>query len=91
MGAGLQKKFQAWKNPSTNLRTSHAKKDKKANSVTISHTSFDMPEVQGQDGYQPTSVIRQTLVPVEGNRDFKATEGAKVSDMFRFGMLMQMP
>ena len=88
MGAGLQKKFQAWKNPQMNLKNIDVKKDKKANSVTIL-TSFDMPEVQGQ--MDITYVVFANTGAVKVTEDFKATEGAKVSDMFRFGMLMQMP
>ena len=88
MGAGLQKKFQAWKNPQMNLKNIDVKKDKKANTVTIL-TSFDMPEVQGQ--MDITYVVFANTGAVKVTEDFKATEGAKVSDMFRFGMLMQMP
>ena len=88
MGAGLQKKFQAWKNPQMNLKNIDVKKDKKANSVTIV-TSFDMPEVQGQ--MDITYLVFANTGAVKVTEDFKATEGAKVSDMFRFGMLMQMP
>ena len=88
MGAGLQKKYQAWKNPQMNLKNIDVKKDKKTNSVTIL-TSFDMPEVQGQ--MDITYVVFANTGAVKVTEDFKATEGAKVSDMFRFGMLMQMP
>ena len=88
MGAGLQKKYQAWKNPQMNLKNIEVKKDKKTNSVTIL-TSFDMPEVQGQ--MDITYVVFANTGAVKVTEDFKATEGAKVSDMFRFGMLMQMP
>ena len=88
MGAGLQKKFKAWKNPQMNLKNIDVKKDKKANTVTIL-TSFDMPEVQGQ--MDITYLVFANTGAVKVTEDFKATEGAKVSDMFRFGMLMQMP
>ena len=88
MGAGLQKKFKAWKNPQMNLKNIDVKKDKKTNSVTIL-TSFNMPEVQGQ--MDITYVVFANTGAVKVTEDFKATEGAKVSDMFRFGMLMQMP
>lgn len=88
MGAVLQKKFKAWKNPQMNLKNIDVKKDKKTNSVTIL-TSFDMPEVQGQ--MDITYVVFANTGAVKVTEDFKATEGAKVSDMFRFGMLMQMP
>ena len=88
MGANLQKKFKVWKNPQMNLKNIDVKKDKKANTVTIV-TSFDMPEVQGQ--MDITYLVFANTGAVKVTEDFKATEGAKVSDMFRFGMLMQMP
>ena len=88
MGANLQKKFKVWKNPQINLKNIDVKKDKKANTVTIV-TSFDMPEVQGQ--MDITYLVFANTGAVKVTEDFKATEGAKVSDMFRFGMLLQMP
>ena len=88
MGAKLQKKFKVWKNPQMNLKNIDVKKDKKANTVTIV-TSFDMPEVQGQ--MDITYLVFANTGAVKVTEDFKATEGAKVSDMFRFGMLLQMP
>ena len=88
MGANLQKKFKVWKNPQMNLKNIDGKKDKKANTVTIV-TSFDMPEVQGQ--MDITYLVFANTGAVKVTEDFKATEGAKVSDMFRFGMLLQMP
>ena len=88
MGAGLQKKFKVWKNPQMNLKNIDVKKDKKTNIVTIV-TSFDMPEVQGQ--MDITYLVFANTGAVKVTEDFKATEGAKVSDMFRFGMLLQMP
>ena len=71
-----------------NLKNIDVKKDKKANTVTIV-TSFDMPEVQGQ--MDITYLVFANTGAVKVTEDFKATEGAKVSDMFRFGMLLQMP
>ena len=88
MGANLQKKFKVWKNPQMNLKNIDVKKDKKANTVTIV-TSFDMPEVLGQ--MDITYLVFANTGAVKVTEDFKATEGAKVSDMFRFGMLLQMP
>ena len=88
MGANFQKKFKVWKNPQMNLKNIDVKKDKKANTVTIV-TSFDMPEVQGQ--MDITYLVFANTGAVKVTEDFKATEGVKVSDMFRFGMLLQMP
>ena len=88
MGANFQKKFKVWKNPQMNLKNIDVKKDTKANTVTIV-PSFDMPEVQGQ--MDITYLVFANTGAVKVTEDFKATEGAKVSDMFRFGMLLQMP
>ncbi len=88
MGAQLQKKFKAWKNPQMNLKNIEVKKDKKANTVTV-NTVFDMPEVQGE--LQVSYLVYANTGAVKVTENFKATEGAKVSDLFRFGMVMQMP
>ena len=87
-GAGLQKKFKAWKNPQMNLKNIEVGKNKKANAVTISAT-YDMPEVQGE--LQVTYLVYANSGAVKVTEAFKATAGAKVSDLFRYGMVMQMP
>ena len=88
MGAQLQKKFKVWKNPQMNLKNIEVSKNKKANTVTVT-TAYDMPEVQGE--LQITYLVYANSGAVKVSEELKATEGAKVSDMFRFGMLMQMP
>ena len=88
MGAQLQKKFKAWKNPQMNLKDVKVTKNKKQNSVAID-AIYDMPEVQGE--LQITYLVYANSGVMNVTEKFNATEGAKVSDMFRFGMLMQLP
>lgn len=88
MGANLQRKQKAWKNPQTDLKALTVSRDKKANTVTVS-TEYDMPEVNA------TLKIKYLLEANTGalkvTETLDADETAKVSNMFRFGMLMQMP
>ena len=88
MGAGFQKKFKAWKNPKMELRGITVEKNKKANTYTIC-ANYNMPEVMGK-----LELIYQIMAntgAVKVTENFIATEGEKVSDLFRFGMLMQLP
>ena len=88
MGAQLQKKFKVWQNPQMNIKGVSVEKDKKANTYSICAV-YDMPEVKGE------LEIRYLVMPNSGvvkvTETFKATQGEKVSDLFRFGMLMQLP
>ena len=88
MGAGFQKKFKAWKNPKMELRGITVEKNKKANTYTIC-ANYNMPEVMGK-----LELIYQIMAntgAVKVTENFIATEGEKVSDLFRFGMQMQLP
>ncbi len=88
MGAGLQKKFKAWKNPQMNIKGVAVEKDKKANTYSICAT-YEMPEVKGE--LNITYLVMANSGAVKVTEEFIATEGEKVSDLFRFGMLMQLP
>lgn len=88
MGAQLQKKFKAWKNPQMNIQGVEVAKDKKQNIYTIT-SSYDMPDVKGQ--LKLTYKIYANTGVMNVTEQFIATEGAEVSDLFRFGMLMQLP
>ena len=89
MGAQLQKKFRVWRAPALNLQTITASKVKIGKNVNaVVKAVYDMPDVKA------ALTITYTIAPdgtmgVEQTMD--ATEGEKVSDMFRFGMLMQLP
>ena len=87
-GAQLQKKFKVWKNPQLNLKGVTAETDKKTNTVNISAV-YEMPEVKGE--LKISYLVMANGGAVKVTEDFDATEGEKVSDMFRFGMLMQLP
>lgn len=89
MGAQLQKKFRVWRAPALNLQTITASKVKVGKNVNaVVKAVYDMPDVKA------ALTMTYTIAPdgtmgVEQTMD--ATEGEKVSDMFRFGMLMQLP
>ena len=87
MGAGLQRSMRAWKNPEMNLVSLTAEKAKKQNQVTVKAV-YDMPGVQAQ--------LMMAYVIIEGGaihvfEKMTTTKDAKVSDMFRYGVVMDMP
>ena len=88
MGAGFQKKFKAWKNPKLELSGITVEKNKKANTYTIC-ANYNMPEVMGK--LELIYQIMPNTGAVKVTENFIATEGEKVSDLFRFGMQMQLP
>lgn len=88
MGAGMQKKFKIWKNPKLELSGITVEKNKKANTYTIC-ANYNMPEVMGK--LELIYQIMPNTGAVKVTENFIATEGEKVSDLFRFGMLMQLP
>ena len=88
MGAGFQKKFKAWKNPKLELSGITIEKNKKANTYTIC-ANYNMPEVMGK--LELIYQIMPNTGAVKVTENFIATEGEKVSDLFRFGMQMQLP
>ena len=87
MGAGLQRSMRAWRNPDMTLTSLTAEKAKKQNQVTVKAT-YDMPGVKAQ--------LMMAYVIIEGGaihvfEKMTTTEGAEVSDMFRYGVVMDMP
>ena len=85
MGAGLHKKYSVWKNPTFKLISLDS--EMKNNQVLV-QAEYEIPEISG----------KLSLSYVIGNQGtIKVTEklttdkDAKVSDMFRFGMTMEMP
>ena len=87
MGAELQKSMGAWRNPEMKLTSLTAEKAKKENKVTVT-ASYDMPGVKAQ--------LTMTYVIIEGGsihvfEKMTTTAGAEVSDMLRYGMVMDMP
>ena len=88
MGAGLQKKFKVWKDPLMNIEGIDVTQDKKANNVNF-RVVYDMPQLQGKLIVSYLVEANNSVVNVSQN--FTANDSAKVSDLFRFGMLMQLP
>ena len=87
MGAGLHRRYKAWRNPSMTLTSLTAEYDKKKNSATVKAV-YDMPDVKAQ--------LTMAYVIIEGGSihvfekmDFTAE--AKESDMFRYGVVVDMP
>ena len=80
-GAGLQRRFEVWKNPQMKLKDCQVRD----NTVT---SVFEMSDVKA------TLTMTYTLT-AEGNvvvrQQLKTDKEAKVSDMFRYGMQLQMP
>ena len=84
-GADLQIKYKVWKNPAINLKSLKATVE---NKQVVVRAEYDMPDVTAK--LSLTYIINNEGA-IKVTQQMKATEGAKVSDMFRFGMQMQMP
>lgn len=84
-GAGLQHRYAAWKNPDMKLTKFEAKPE---GSNVVVTAEYEMKKVEGK--LTMTYEI-SNIGAIKVTEDFKATEGAKVSEMFRFGMQMKMP
>ena len=85
MGAGLQKKYAAWKNPEMKLTSF---KQRTENKLIIIEAAYDMPEVSAQ--LQLTYTINNAGA-VKVSQKMTTDKNAKVSGMFRYGMQMPMP
>ncbi len=84
-GAGLQNHYKAWKNPEMKLLTL---KHEFERAILVVSAEYDMPAVSAK-------LLIQYRIDVDGKivvtQKLTATADAKVSEMFRFGMQMQMP
>ncbi len=80
-GAGLQRRLATWKNPQMRLKGTTVGD----NSVVA---TFDMPD-------QKATLTMTYTLTAEGSvivrQQLQTTQGEKVSDMFRFGVQLQMP
>ena len=87
MGSGINKSYKAWFNPAMNLTAITAKANKATGSVDVTAV-YNMPDVKA------TLTLTYGINP---DGKMKVTEAmttdktAKVSDMFRFGMVMDLP
>ena len=84
-GAGLQKKYAAWKNPGLKLVSL---KHETANEMMVVAAEYDMEKVSAKL-YLTYTINNEGAVKV--NQKMVVDKKAKVSDMFRFGMQMVMP
>ena len=84
-GAGLQRRYQAWKNPEMRKESMTQRVE---NNQVIVEVAYDMPKVSGK--LNLTYVINNAGA-VKVTQKFTASKDAKVSNMFRFGMQMPMP
>lgn len=89
MGAQLQKKFAAWRNPTMKLTTLTVDKAKEYKGTLARVTAtYDMPEVKA------TLTLAYTFSSYGSlwvRQSLKTTAGADISPMLRFGMVMQLP
>lgn len=84
-GASLQKKMRVWKNPQMNLK-SFDKSESKDSVVLTAH--FEMPEVKAE------LMLRYRINAageVAVTEKMTTDKEAKVADLFRYGMQLQMP
>lgn len=86
MGAGLQKKFKAWRNPGMNLKS--ISYDKAGKDAVLVEAEYDMPGVQAGLSLAYTVYGDGTM---EVAQKLKAGTNAKVEGIFRFGMRMELP
>lgn len=85
MGAGLQNRYAAWKNPGLKLVSLNSKTE---NGQIIVNVEYDMKNVSAK--LYLTYVINNEGA-IKVTQKMTADKNAKVSPMFRFGMQMQMP
>ncbi|WP_024993294.1 glycoside hydrolase family 2 TIM barrel-domain containing protein [Phocaeicola paurosaccharolyticus] len=84
-GAGLQKKFEAWKNPGIKLTSLNSKVE---SNQAIVVATYDMANVAAK---LTLTYVINNVGSVKVTQKMTADKDAKVSPMFRFGMQMQMP
>ena len=85
MGAGLQNKYAAWKNPGLKLVSLNSKTE---NDQIVVNAEYDMKNVSAK--LYLTYVINNEGA-IKVTQKMTADKNTTVSPMFRFGMQMQMP
>jgi beta-galactosidase len=89
MGAGLQNKFKAWRNPTMNLKSLTAALVKTNDGKDAVVTAqYDMPDVQS------TLTLTYTIQAsgaMSVDENLQVTKDAKVQPPFRVGLVMDMP
>ncbi len=84
-GAGLQRKYVAWKNPEMKLTSFNQRTE---NNQVVVEAAYDMPAVSAK--LNLTYVINNEGA-IKVTQKLTADKDAKVANMFRFGMQMPMP
>ena len=84
-GAGLQNKYRVWLNPELKLTSLEQRME---DGLAVVEAVYDIPAVRGQLAL--TYVINNRGA-IQVTQQLTADKSAKVSDMFRFGMQLQMP
>ena len=85
MGAGLQNRYAAWKNPGLKLVSLNSKTE---NDQIVVNAEYDMKNVSAK--LYLTYVINNEGA-IKVTQKMTADKNAKVSNMFRFGLQMPMP
>ena len=89
LGAGLQKKYKVWRNPTLKLESLTVERGNVKRQMPATVTArYDMPEVSAR------LLLRYELLEggaLRVSQQLEASDTAKVSDMFRFGMVMTLP
>ena len=86
-GAGLQQKYAVWKNPKFKLASL---KSEMKDGLAVVSAEYEMPSVSAGTKLQLTYEINNRGA-VKVNQKLVAEKGAKVANIFRFGMQMVMP
>ena len=86
-GAGLQQKYAVWKNPEFKLTSL---KSEMKDGLAVVSAEYEMPSVSAGTKLQLTYEINNRGA-VKVNQKLVAEKGAKVANIFRFGMQMVMP
>ncbi len=87
MGAGMQKKFAAWRDPAFELQGLTVKKDKRKGNVEVA-AAYLLPDIGARLTMTYTIFNEQGAMDV--TMQMKAGE-KEASDMFRFGVAVQLP
>ena len=94
MGAGIQRRYGLWRNPTMNLTSLVAVKNKEKNrkSYTVTAT-YDMPEVKStlRIEYQVWADGAMTVTETLDTHATTEDEAKKMPGLLRFGMMMQLP
>ncbi len=88
MGASMQKLFRKWLHPEMKLTALSYERDKMTKAVSVKAT-YDMPEVNAR--LTMTYDILDDKGAMTVTESLEASDTAKVSDMFRFGVVIELP